>query len=76
MNYRFKTKPFQHQLDALNESWNKENWALFMEMGTGKTKVAIDNMAILYDKGKINSALIISLHFFLIKNPCLLYLLF
>ena len=59
MDYRFKTKPFQHQLDALEESWNKEVWALFMEMGTGKTKVCIDNMAILYDKGKINSALII-----------------
>ena len=60
MDYRFKTKPFKHQLDALNESWNKENWALFMEMGTGKTKVAIDNIAILYDKGKVNSALVIA----------------
>ena len=59
MDYRFKTKPFQHQLDALEKSWNKEVWALFMEMGTGKTKVCIDNIAILYDKGKINSALII-----------------
>ena len=59
MDYRFKTTPFQHQLDALKESWNKEVWALFMEMGTGKTKVCIDNMAILYDKGKINSALVI-----------------
>ena len=59
MDYRFKTKPFQHQLDALKHSWNKEVWALFMEMGTGKTKVCIDNIAILFDKGKINSALII-----------------
>ena len=59
MEYRFKTKPFQHQLDALKESWNKEVWALFMEMGTGKTKVCIDNIAILYDKGKINATLII-----------------
>jgi|TARA_R100001594_G_scaffold32491_1_gene60378 SNF2 family DNA or RNA helicase len=59
MNYRFKTKPFQHQLEALEKSWNKEVWALFMEMGTGKTKVCIDNIAILYDKGKINSAIII-----------------
>ena len=59
MDYRFKTKPFQHQLNALKESWNKEVWALFMEMGTGKTKVCIDNIAILFDKGKINSALII-----------------
>ena len=59
MDYRFKTKPFQHQLDALKNSWNKEVWALFMEMGTGKTKVCIDNIAILYDKGKINAALIV-----------------
>ena len=59
MDYRFKTKPFQHQLDALEQSWNKEVWALFMEMGTGKTKVCIDNIAILYDKGKINAALIV-----------------
>mgnify|MGYP003145850504 FL=1 len=59
MDYRFKTTPFQHQLDALSASWNKEVWALFMEMGTGKTKVCIDNIAILFDKGKINAALII-----------------
>ena len=30
-----------------------------MEMGTGKTKVLID-MSMLYDKGKINGALIIA----------------
>ena len=31
-----------------------------MEMGTGKTKVLIDNMAMLYDKGAINGALIVA----------------
>tara|TARA_E500000318_G_scaffold107163_1_gene116083 strand:+ start:1 stop:1344 length:1344 start_codon:yes stop_codon:yes gene_type:complete len=31
-----------------------------MEMGTGKTKVLIDNMAMLYDRGKIDGALIIA----------------
>jgi len=31
-----------------------------MEMGTGKTKVLIDNVAMLYDRGKIDGALIIS----------------
>ena len=31
-----------------------------MEMGTGKTKVLIDNIAMLYDKGKIDGALIIA----------------
>ena len=60
MNYKFKTKPYKHQLDALEISWNKEVYAYFMEMGTGKTKVLIDNMSMLYDNGKIDGALIIA----------------
>ena len=60
MNYKFKTKPYAHQLTALEKSWNKENYAYFMEMGTGKTKVLIDNVAMLYDKGKIDGVLIIA----------------
>ena len=31
-----------------------------MEMGTGKSKVLLDNMAMLYDHGKINGALIVA----------------
>jgi len=60
MNYKFKTKPYAHQMTALEKSWNKETYAYFMEMGTGKTKVLIDNMSMLYDKGKVNGALIIA----------------
>jgi SNF2 family DNA or RNA helicase len=59
-NYRFKTKPYEHQLIALEKSWDKEEYAYFMEMGTGKSKVLIDNIAILYDKGKINGVLIVA----------------
>ena len=53
-------KPYKHQLTALEKSWNKETYAYFMEMGTGKTKVLIDNMSMLYDNGKIDGALIIA----------------
>ena len=60
MNYRFKTQPYKHQITALEKSWNHETYAYFMEMGTGKTKVLIDNMSMLYDKGKINGALIVA----------------
>ena len=60
MNYKFKLKPYAHQLTALEKSWNRETYAYFMEMGTGKTKVLIDNMSMLYDKGKIDGALIIA----------------
>jgi SNF2 family DNA or RNA helicase len=59
-NYRFKSKPYEHQLVALEKSWDKEEFAYFMEMGTGKSKVLIDNIAMLYDKGKINAAMIIA----------------
>jgi len=60
MNYKFKTKPFAHQLKALEKSNNKVNYAFFMEMGTGKSKVLLDTISMLYDKGKINGALIIA----------------
>jgi SNF2 family DNA or RNA helicase len=60
MNYKFKTKPYEHQLDALKASWDKENFAYFMEMGTGKSKVLLDNAAMLYDKGLINGLLLIA----------------
>ena len=60
MNYKFKTKPYKHQMTALEKSWNRETFAYFMEMGTGKTKVLIDNLAMLYDKGKVDGALIIA----------------
>ena len=60
MNYKFKTKPYAHQLKALEMSWNKEVFAYFMEMGTGKSKVLIDNISMLYDKGKIDGALIVA----------------
>ena len=60
MNYKFKSKPFAHQAKALNKSWEREVFAYFMEMGTGKSKVLIDNIAMLYNAGKINGALIIA----------------
>mgnify|MGYP003648344428 CR=1 FL=1 len=60
MEYPFKLKPYAHQLKALEMSWDKPYFALFMDMGTGKSKVLIDNLAILYDKGEIDSALIIA----------------
>ena len=60
MNYKFKTKPYKHQITALEKSWQKDEYGYFMEMGTGKSKVLVDNIAMLYDKGKINAALIIA----------------
>ena len=58
--YKFKTKPYKHQIDSLERSFDKKNFAYFMEMGTGKSKVLVDNIAILYDKGYIDGALIVA----------------
>ena len=60
MIYNFKTTPYKHQLTALEKSWDKPEYGYFMEMGTGKSKVLVDNMAMLYDKGRINGALIVA----------------
>ena len=60
MRYKFKTEPYAHQLKALEMSWDKPYFAYFMEMGTGKSKVLIDNIAMLYDAGKINGVLIVA----------------
>ena len=60
MKYKFKKKPYAHQITALEKSWNRDTFAYFMEMGTGKTKVLIDNLSMLYDKGKVDGALIVA----------------
>jgi SNF2 family DNA or RNA helicase len=60
MDYKFKTKPYKHQLKALEKSWKKKNFALFCEMGTGKSKILLDNISMLYDAGKINAAIIVA----------------
>ena len=59
-NYKFKTKPYDHQKLALEKSWAEKTYALFMEMGTGKSKVLVDNLAILYEQAAIRGALIVA----------------
>ena len=58
--YNYKFKPFDHQMKALDRGLGKYEFGYFMEMGTGKSKVLIDNIGILYLAEKINFALIIA----------------
>lgn len=58
--YTFKTKPYDHQKKALNKAWACEASALFMEMGTGKTKTTIDLLCARAIEGQINAALILA----------------
>ena len=59
-DYKYKTKPYQHQHDVLMLSWDKESWAYFMEMGTGKSKVCIDNAAMLRECDEIDTFIVVA----------------
>jgi len=60
VNYEFKTKPYDHQRDALQAAGQRTGFGFFMEMGTGKSKVLIDNLGQLHINKYVNFALIIA----------------
>ena len=60
MTYEYKTDPYGHQRTVLQESWSKINWGLFLEMGTGKSKVTIDNAGALFEAGNIDTLVVIA----------------
>jgi len=41
-NFKFKTKPFEHQIDGFNYGLENDRWLLGDEQGLGKTKTVID----------------------------------
>lgn len=59
-DFPFVFQPYDHQRKAWDLSKDREYFALLMDMGTGKTKVTIDNIAYLYLKGEIDTATIIA----------------
>jgi len=56
----FKTKPYDHQGVAFEKFKDSEYFALFADMGTGKSKIAIDICAYRFQQGRINACLIIA----------------
>ena len=59
MSHIYKRKPLEHQREALLNSWDKKYYLYLMGMGTGKTKVAIDNAVYLYNQKEITSVFIV-----------------
>lgn len=64
MKYKFKTKPYAHQIEGIRFAFRQFNQGLgaafLMEPRTGKTKTAIDTASILYMKKKVRKVLVIS----------------
>lgn len=52
--------PFKHQQQALDAAYRKKVFAFLMDMGTGKTKTLIDEMAELVSLGELDRALIVA----------------
>ena len=57
--FPYKTQPYDHQRRAFHISRDKKSYALFMEQGTGKTKVIIDTAAYLHSNGQLDTLIII-----------------
>lgn len=59
MSHPFKSEPMKHQLDALRRARKKRSFALFWEMGTGKTFTVINLAAARFEKKQIDSLIVI-----------------
>lgn len=44
VDFKFNIQPFDHQKKAMSLCYHRKSFALFMEMGTGKTKCIVDLM--------------------------------
>ena len=60
LKYRFKNKPYAHQAAYLTRFWKDPVAAVFADMGTGKTFMIINNIAMLYDNGYVSGALVVA----------------
>lgn len=58
-DYKFKTKPFSHQIDGVRFGLNKKKFLLCDDQGLGKTKQIIDFVGCLEKTDKINKVLIV-----------------
>lgn len=60
MEFDYHCKPYKHQEVGLELSADKKIFALLMEMGTGKSKIVVDNLTYLVDENKLNAVCIIA----------------
>lgn len=59
-NFPFKTTPYTHQAETFALSRDEPVWAMFLEMGCGKTKISLDSIAHLWLTRKVDVVLVIA----------------
>lgn len=60
MSYVYHTRPFAHQRREFERSRDAKAWALFMEQGTGKTKILLDTAAYLWEARRIQGLVVVA----------------
>ena len=60
MSHNYKTQPYDHQRVALRKGATQSVFGFFMEQGTGKTKVTIDNAVYLYNMKLLDTVYVIA----------------
>jgi SNF2 family DNA or RNA helicase len=60
MSHSYKTQPYEHQRVALRKGATQSVFGFFMEQGTGKTKVTIDNAVYLYNMELLDTVYVIA----------------
>ena len=60
MELKRSTTPYDHQVEANNVAWLKPAFAYFLEQGTGKSKIIVDEIINLNAEGLIDCAIIIA----------------
>jgi len=58
--FKMKTEPYAHQQECFDLSKDQKSFAILLEQGLGKTKVALDTAAFLHDRGDIDGLLIVA----------------
>jgi SNF2 family DNA or RNA helicase len=56
----YTTQPYQHQKEALAAAWDQANFAFFMEQGTGKSKIVVDETVNMIERNTINCVVILA----------------
>lgn len=62
LSYEFKLKPMLHQLAGLDRVYGLNNYALFMQQRTGKTKIVIDDACAHNANGEVELLVIVCLN--------------
>jgi SNF2 family DNA or RNA helicase len=59
-NYTPKSIPLQHQYEAIDIGWKRPFFAYFLEMGLGKTRIAIDDFLLNYEDNRVDGLIVIA----------------